>query len=155
MKNTILYFGYGMNTNLQGMADRCPGAVSLGHAVLPNHEFRFAIHADVIENRELSVDGVLWEINRNHLRSLDMLEGFPFYYDRKVVNVLHNGETRRALVYFMQPGNQDNMPSQSYLDLLCTGYQENNVPLTQLKSAIRFINNYYYQLEREYDYQAY
>ena len=154
MKNTILYFGYGMNTNLKGMAERCPGAVSLGHAVLPEHEFRFAVHADVLENKEMNVDGVLWEINRNHLRSLDMLEGYPFYYDRKVVEVIHNGEIKKALVYYMQPGNLDNMPAQSYLDMLCEGYEENRVPLTQLESAIKFINNYYYQLEREYDYQA-
>ena len=153
MKNTILYFGYGMNTNLTGMAGRCPGAVSLGHAVLPNHEFRFAVHADVLENKEMNVDGVLWEINRKHLRSLDMLEGYPFYYDRKVVEVIHNGAIKRALVYYMQPGNLDNMPAQSYLDMLCEGYEENKVPLTQLKSAIKFINNYYYQLERKYDYQ--
>ena len=41
----MLYFAYGMNTNLGEMARRCPGAVSLGHARLIDHVFRFAFHA--------------------------------------------------------------------------------------------------------------
>ena len=32
-----LYFAYGMNTNVNGMAQRCPAAVSHGHAILLNH----------------------------------------------------------------------------------------------------------------------
>ena len=151
MKNTILYLGYGMNTNLKGMAERCPGAVSLGHAVLPEHEFRFAVHADVLENKEMNVDGVLWEINRNHLRSLDMLEGYPFYYGREVVEVIHNGQKVRALTYYMQPGNLDNTPSQGYVNMLIEGYTAHNVPLTQINDALKFIQHYNNQ-EFIYDY---
>ncbi len=48
MNNSQLYFSYGMNTNQDEMAYRCPGAHSLGHARLIDHAFRFAVHADVV-----------------------------------------------------------------------------------------------------------
>ena len=83
----MLYFAYGMNTNTQGMAHRCPGAVAFGCATLEGHRFRFAGPADVQRDRHSDVDGVLWDITEECLASLDVLEGYPFYYDRKWARV--------------------------------------------------------------------
>lgn len=135
------YFAYGMNTNLSSMAARCPGAQSLGAATLLNHKFRFAVHADVTEQENENVNGVLWEIDGSHLTSLDCLEGYPHYYDRKTVEVLHNGKTVSAITYFMQPGNQHNHPSTGYFDMVLEGYKENLVPVRQLHEAIKEIEN--------------
>ena len=63
----MLYFAYGMNTNRSEMAQRCPGALSLGHARLVDRIFRFATHADVVKCRGSYVDGVLWTIDDFHL----------------------------------------------------------------------------------------
>lgn len=134
------YFAYGMNTNRSQMATRCAAAVSLGHAVLPDYEFRFAHHADVLENAEFDVNGVLWEITEECLKSLDALEGYPYYYGRKEVTVLHDNEPVQAIVYYMQPGAHDSLPSQGYLAMVTEGYNEHNVPTEQLDEAIRFIN---------------
>lgn len=138
----IRYFAYGMNTNLASMASRCPTARSLGSAILPNHEFRFATHADILDNDEMDCYGVLWEITRNDLRSLDALEGYPFYYDRKVVEVRHNGRIVRALTYFMNAGNPDALPAQGYYDMVKEGYLEHGVPVAQLDEAVAFIQRY-------------
>lgn len=138
----IRYFAYGMNTNLDSMARRCPTARSLGMAILPNHEFRFARHADVLDNPEMDTYGVLWDITRNDLRSLDALEGYPYYYDRKVVEVRHNGRIVRALTYYMQPGAQDALPADSYYNMVKQGYLEHNVPVAQLDEAVAFIQRY-------------
>jgi gamma-glutamylcyclotransferase (GGCT)/AIG2-like uncharacterized protein YtfP len=97
----MLYFAYGMNTNTEEMAHRCPGAKSLGHARLVNHSFRFARHADVEPCDNSFVDGVLWEITDQHLTALDQLEGYPFYYDRVASSVVHESRTFHALVYRM------------------------------------------------------
>ena len=78
----MLYFAYGMNTNTQGMANRCPQAVAFGHARLLGHRFRFAGCADVQVDRRSHVDGVLWDITEECLASLDILEGYPYYYNR-------------------------------------------------------------------------
>ena len=137
----MLYFSYGMNTNRSGMATRCPGALSLGHARLLNHRFRFAIHADVVMCENSYVDGVLWVIDHLHLASLDSLEGFPWYYNRNELAVEHRGSMVQAHCYFMQSGNLDNLPSQHYLDMVVQGYDQHSVPTDQLFNKLMLFSN--------------
>lgn len=128
----MLYFSYGMNTNKLQMSNRCPTAVSFGVAKLPGFEFRFAGHADIVPNRNSTVDGVLWNIDQNCLDSLDVLEGYPFYYNRKQVTVEFNGQRKRAHVYFMNPGNPNDKPSDNYLNLVLEGYNQHGVSTQQI-----------------------
>jgi gamma-glutamylcyclotransferase (GGCT)/AIG2-like uncharacterized protein YtfP len=128
----MLYFAYGMNTNSQGMAQRCPAAVSFGRARLEGHRFRFAGPADVQRDRHSDVEGVLWDITEECLAALDALEGYPFYYDRKWARVWFNGQECQALVYYMQPGNRNNSPSSGYFNMVLEGYEEHGVPTQQL-----------------------
>ena len=114
------------------MALRCPGAQALGHARLIDHVFRFATHADVVKCPGAFVDGVLWVIDNYHLVSLDGLEGYPFYYNRRKLRVAHNDRIVMAETYYMQPGNLDALPSQHYFDMVVEGYKEHGVPLDQL-----------------------
>ena len=134
----MLYFAYGMNTNSQGMAGRCPQAVAFGHARLLGHRFRFSGPADVQVNRFCSVDGVLWDITEDCLRSLDQLEGYPYYYDRKWADVELDGEICQAMVYFMQPGNRNSPPSSGYFATVLEGYEEFAVPTRQLWENVNF-----------------
>lgn len=132
----MLYFAYGMNTNPEQMALRCPGATSHGHARLVDHCFRFATHADVEVCKGSYVDGVLWEIDEDHLKALDELEGYPYYYDRTVAAVVHGARTFHALVYRMQPGQEDREPSLSYYNMVREGYLAHNVPVDQIENSI-------------------
>ncbi len=118
------------------MAQRCPGALSLGHARLIDYSFRFAHHADVVKSKSSFVDGVLWVIDNYHLVSLDGLEGYPFYYNRRKLRVAHNDRIVMAETYYMQPGNLDALPSQHYFDMVVEGYREHNVPLDQLYNNV-------------------
>ncbi len=128
----MLYFAYGMNTNTQGMATRCPGAVALGRARLLGHRFRFSGPADVQVDRRDFVDGVLWDITEDCLASLDMLEGYPYYYDRKWARVEYDQGEHSALVYYMQPGHKTSPPNSSYFNMVIEGYEEFGVPTQQL-----------------------
>ena len=128
----MLYFAYGMNTNTQGMAQRCPGAVAFGHARLLGHRFRFAGPADVQVDRRYFVDGVLWDITADCLKSLDVLEGYPHFYERKWATVEFNQGECSALVYYMQPGHRNSPPSSSYFNMVSEGYEEFGVPTRQL-----------------------
>ena len=132
----MLYFAYGMNTNRSGMAQRCPGALSLGHARLIDYSFRFAIHADVVKCKGSYVDGVLWTIDDFHLNSLDHLEGYPFYYNRRALRVAHEDRVVMAETYYMQSGNLDNLPGQDYFDMVVEGYKEHGVPTEQLFNSV-------------------
>jgi len=133
----MLYFGYGLNTNSESMARRCPAAISLGHAMLLGHKFRFAGPADVMPHPGSMVHGVLWDITPECLKSLDGLEGFPHFYNREKRIVEHCGEEIEALVYFMQPGHAESSPSIGYYKCLQEGYHEHGVPTKQIKRAAR------------------
>ena len=132
----MLYFAYGMNTNRSEMAQRCPGALSLGHARLVDRIFRFATHADVVKCRGSYVDGVLWTIDDFHLNALDRLEGYPYYYNRRCLRVAHNDRIVMAETYYMQPGNLDSLPSQGYFDMVVEGYNQHNIPLDQVYNSV-------------------
>lgn len=137
------YFSYGMNTNSTQMAARCPSARSLGYATLPNHQFTFRYHADIDDVANRYVDGVLWEITDDDLKELDVLEGFPHYYTRKTVTVIHNGEQTLAMVYQMTGDNRNLsrlFPSQTYLDSVLEGYREHSVPTEQIYGCLSLIS---------------
>lgn len=140
----MLYFAYGMNTNLDSMRDRCPRAQSLGPARLIDHLFRFAVHADVVRCRGSYVDGVLWEISQQCQDSLDILEGYPWYYDRRYRPVWFQGRTVMAMTYHMQPHNLESAPSRDYFELVETGYRQHGVPVDQLHNALELASNTIY-----------
>lgn len=128
----IYYFAYGMNTNLNEMARRCPAAQLIGPAVLPGYRFRFAGHADVVPDEDSTVEGVLWYITEDCLLSLDMLEGYPHYYNSKEVLVKCEDEDYFAEVYYMNPGHLDEPPHTSYYEMVMEGYRENGVSTRQI-----------------------
>ena len=127
MKNTTLMFAYGMNTNTVGMSIRCPKAQDLGKAELLDHKMVFKYHCDVIEMPGHNAPGVLWKITKTCLASLDVLEGFPVYYKRKYVTVLHNGKKVNALVYYMVDGHTQEQPDAGYYDMVLQGYNEHGI----------------------------
>ena len=131
----MLYFAYGMNTNRVGMRTRCPEAISLGHARLPGYRLRFAGPADVVKDKNYVVHGVLWQLTDNCLKSLDLFEGYPNFYNRKTVEVIWQDETFTALTYYMTPGHKNNAPSDYYFDEVYLGYIEHKVPTQQLARA--------------------
>jgi gamma-glutamylcyclotransferase (GGCT)/AIG2-like uncharacterized protein YtfP len=139
------YFAYGMNTNLGQMANRCPNARSLGSATLMGHEFRFARHADIIPDPEFVTQGVLWEITPECELSLDALEGYPTYYQKKIVRVLYNNKSVECMTYYMTGDLPDEYPSDGYLEMLFEGYKEHNVDTNQLYSSLALIQ----QLEQK------
>lgn len=140
MKNNKLMFSYGMNTNKGQMAMRCPDARSLGRAVLYGHEFRFARHADIIENPDYNTEGVLWEITPECEKSLDALEGYPDYYLKKIVTVFYNGTPVECMTYYMTGELVDELPSDGYLEMLFEGYTEHNINTEQIIDSLDLIN---------------
>jgi hypothetical protein len=69
------YFAYGMNTNLDSMAQRCPGALCLGSGYLEGYKFAFRLHADVeLGSPDDRVDGVVWQLSDDDMDSLDAFE---------------------------------------------------------------------------------
>ena len=135
VKFVKLYFAYGMNTNREEMAYRCPTAIPLGKAILPGYRFEFKSFATIVPSPKESVEGVLWTITEQDEKSLDILEGYPDFYDKKNVSVIHNDLTYIAMTYIMGPREQGYAPSDGYYSMVSEGYQSFGLSQRQLLDA--------------------
>lgn len=148
-------FAYGMNTNLDEMAHRCPGATSLGPAWIDNYEFVFRTHADIVKSAGGICHGVLWDITPAHLKALDALEGYPYYYTRFRVRVNLGDHFVYALTYQMNDQSYIQEPGAGYLQMVTEGYQQNDVPLDQIDHAINMTCSSLTKTNAEYPFTQY
>ena len=134
-KSVKLYFAYGMNTNRDEMSYRCPGARALGRAILPGYRLEFKSFATIVPRPKESVEGVLWTITETDESALDVLEGYPEFYDKKTVSVEHDNQSYIAMTYTMGPREQGRAPSDGYYSMVSEGYQSFGLSQTQLLDA--------------------
>jgi len=134
-KSIKLYFAYGMNTNRDEMAYRCPRAVALGKAVLSGYKFEFKSFATIVPSPTEQVEGVLWTITESDESALDILEGYPEFYDKKTVSIEHDGQSYIAMTYIMGPREQGYAPSDGYYSMVSEGYQAFGLSQQQLLDA--------------------
>jgi gamma-glutamylcyclotransferase (GGCT)/AIG2-like uncharacterized protein YtfP len=134
-KSVKLYFAYGMNTNKEEMSYRCPGARALGRAILPGYRLEFKSFATIVPSPKESVDGVLWTITDSDESALDILEGYPEFYDKKTVSVEHDNQSYIAMTYIMGPREQGHAQSDSYYSMVSEGYQTFGLSQQQLLDA--------------------
>lgn len=133
----VYMFSYGMNTNLSGMLMRCERATPLGVFCLRDHRFDFRYHADVVYSPGDQVWGMLWSLNDDDFAAIDRVEGYPNYYTRKQVTVGNDDmQVRNVWVYHMQVQDEVLYPPQHYWDMVLEGYEENDIPVGQLYSAL-------------------
>jgi gamma-glutamylcyclotransferase (GGCT)/AIG2-like uncharacterized protein YtfP len=133
---TPYYFAYGMNTDPIAMVLRTGEPRAIGRGIVRDHAFRFATHADVFPQPGTNTYGVLWELDDRQLAMLDIREGYPRYYDRKIVVVESGGRSYAAWMYFMTPGHTEQPPYESYYDMLTNGYTTFGLPLSQIEDAL-------------------
>lgn len=123
----FLYFAYGMNTNSTAMFESCS---RLGRARLLNYSWEMLQFANVYPT-EKSTYGVLWDIDQGTLDYLDRREGYPYFYDRVVTDVEHDGEIKKAIVYTLTDKSRVSYSnfeaSQSYIDMVTEGLLEDGM----------------------------
>ena len=138
MENT-LYFAYGSNINLNQMEYRCPDASVVGPVVLEGWEllFRRGGFATIAPKEGKTVQGLLWSITPSCERSLDRYEGYPRFYDKKMVTVRDSeGRSLSVMAYIMDDRFREPMlPTESYYNGILEGYQQNGLPVSALKKA--------------------
>lgn len=136
-KETIIYFAYGANLDLQGMQLRCPGCQPLGTAVLPDHRLVFRGVADIETAKGSEVHGALYEITDDHLRMLDRFEGYPRLYIRRQVQVVTDKDaTTQATVYQMSRRDGYSPPFQDYLEVILSGCRQWGIPEEYIRTII-------------------
>ena len=114
----MLYLAYGMNTNREAMASRCPRAKPLGGFYLPNHCLVFRRYADFEYNSNYILPVVMWEITDDCLKELDKLEDYPRLYNRKKIS------ERGFWIYNMNDQSSTKPPSDQCYRLIERGYDD-------------------------------
>eukprot|EP00090_Calanus_glacialis_P003268 TRINITY_DN12421_c0_g1_i1.p1 TRINITY_DN12421_c0_g1~~TRINITY_DN12421_c0_g1_i1.p1 ORF type:complete len:186 (-),score=78.48 TRINITY_DN12421_c0_g1_i1:50-568(-) len=137
-KKTFLYFAFGSNLLTERIQINNPSAVFRNIAKLRDHKLDFnyfsqrwqGAAATIIPTLDSQVWGVLWELDMEHLETLDMQESVPTVYNRKTVEVeLQDGTKEEAFTYFMvKPEEEDKRPSYVYKDVIVRGAEEHNIP---------------------------
>jgi cation transport regulator ChaC len=131
MGNYMYYFAYGSNMDRKRMEERGVEYKSVQPAVLED----FALAFDKIANGKYGyanikvcpegiVEGVLYDIDYDGLRILDLYEGFPNHYRRYYIKVeLQDGRSVKAFTYIANR-NMTKMgliPTKEYLSHLLAG----------------------------------
>ena len=133
----VPYWAYGHNTNLEEMYQRVPDAQLLGHADL--HDWKFVLEhvSNIVPSEGDTVHGVLWIIPVQKLDKLDWVEAYHRIYRHKIVPIQYRGKIIKAMTYVMlKKHHSDLPPTAEYVDFVATGYRENNIPMSQLITAI-------------------
>ena len=132
-----LYLAYGMNTNHNEMARRCPAAKYIANVTLKDHQLVFRGVADVVPTPGKKVDCALWMITDACEAALDRLEGFPNFYVKKYVTTVIDGRRNRMMLYIMRKQDAKNQaPAYTgYHSCLLQGYSECGLPAEQIANA--------------------
>jgi len=123
-----------MNTNVEQMSVRCPLAIPMGKAILPDYRLEFKSYATIVPSPGDTVEGVLWTITDADETSLDLLEGYPEFYHKKHVTV-RQGMDYIAMTYIMMPREHGHAPSEGYYSMVSEGYQRFGLSQRQLLDA--------------------
>lgn len=114
-----LYFAYGANLSHDSMYMRCPQARQFQSFYLRGWELDFATHATIRPNPAKTVAGALWRITEDCERSLDVFEGYPVYYDKRILAQ----DGYEFMVYVMNDPKFGSTYA-SYVDLIESGYED-------------------------------
>ena len=141
----MYYFAYGSNMNHREMLrKRCKGARFLGRAYLDSHKFVFDGYSEhwkgavgnMVESPSHIVAGGLYEITEVHRDALDVFEGYPKGYDRRLFKVRDDeGRTFDAWAYLVEP-RAVGKPSGSYRRVVTRGAKDCGLPSEYAKKYL-------------------
>jgi len=143
----MYYFAYASNMNHARMKERCPGGHFLKPVVLKGHRFvydgfsvaRQGATANIVKSELDSVRGALFEITEKDRQSLDVHEGYPKEYDRKVVEVKDAEGNAYAEMTYFRPARALSKPHPDYEKLILAGAKDCRLPDDYVDKHLRVI----------------
>lgn len=127
------YAAYGSNLDLRQMKRRCPTARRLAVGFVEDWTMDFChmdgqAYATIRPARQERIPVLLWEIDEEAEKALDIYEAYPqLYYKTKMPVQLADGACVSAMIYIMNPGSRPGIPSSRYLKSIYQGYVDNGL----------------------------
>ena len=136
-----LYIAYGSNLNPAQMAARCPSASVYAKGVLNNWSLVYRgtktnSHATIIRKQGSTVPVLVWDIQPDDEKRLDVYEGYPRYYFKQNVMVDIDGRKKKAMVYIMDERQLPGRPSANYIDTIRQGYIDNDMDISIFEESL-------------------
>lgn len=148
MSRTFMYFAYGSNLLQKRIHINNPSAKRAGIGKLYNYKLDFTRYstrwkgasATIVPNKESIVWGAIWEINLEHMATLDEQEGVnnKVYFPLMIDVELPDGTYQNCRVYQQHEKPEpdvdldklphERQPSAVYLKTIIMGAQESNLP---------------------------
>jgi gamma-glutamylcyclotransferase (GGCT)/AIG2-like uncharacterized protein YtfP len=141
MKKKI-YVAYGSNMDLAQMAHRCPQAELLGKGTIKDWRLLFkgsqtGSYATIERMRGYTVPVLLWAISKADEKRLDIYEGCPSFYYKKIVEVQTESGPVSGMVYIMHEERNLGIPTMQYYNVLARAYENFGFDLQILQKAYR------------------
>jgi gamma-glutamylcyclotransferase len=134
---TILYFAYGSNMLSQRLQERAPsaGAVAIGKISgrrlcwhKRSRDGSGKCDADVSENTDDCVWGVIYRVSAHEKPALDIAEGLGSGYAEKTVHVITSQRVMVAITYVATIKDAALLPFDWYKSLVLAGAREHALP---------------------------
>ena len=149
MRMKKYYLAYGSNLSVYQMAQRCPDAVYIGTAEIPDYRLLFkgsqtGSYLTIEKKKGRTVPVLVWEISSLDEKYLDRYEGCPVFYYKKEIKVkvtpfIPNAEPQEisAIVYIMHEERELGCPSGHYYEVCLEGYRRFGFDEEILKRALK------------------
>jgi len=134
----VNYFAYGSNLSIAQMKERCPDSKFVRKGFLKgvrlefrNFSSRWGGHvADITGDKDKNklVYGIIYSLPVADLKRLDVYEGYPLVYNRKLVKIHGNNQCDIGWVYYIQRKTKMGLPSKKYLGIIKTGAHNFDFP---------------------------
>lgn len=144
--NKRFYMAYGSNLHLGQMKHRCSTATVVGISKLMGYKLLFKgsptnAYATIEPSKNGIVPIVIWELQEQDEKALDIYEGYPKFYYKENLKVTVNAQEIEAMVYIMNDKAQIGIPSSSYYNVIETGYRTFDFDVKLLEQALIFSEN--------------
>lgn len=149
------YIAYGCNMDREGMARRCPDCEFIDIGYLLDYELIFKGCASIRKLKDSKVPVAIYLISKSDEKYLDMMEGYPNYYDKIEVEVdsFNNGKLK-GKIYIMNENYPEGTPSRWYFNGIKDSYRDFGFDEDILNKAYRIArdltkNNNYVVLDED------
>lgn len=130
-EQSVLYFAYGANMDIESMAWRCPDARPRSVFLLRNWELQFYCHATIEPRSGSAVAGVLWALTPECEHSLDRFEGYPDYYTKRTWY-----QDGQWIMFYEMTDPKNGRPSPGYVENIAESYRNWQLPIQKLEEAL-------------------
>jgi len=146
-----IYIAYGCNMDRTGMTRRCPDCEFIDSGYLLDYELIFKGCASIRENKGCKVPVAIYYISDSDESYLDLMEGYPSYYDKieVEVNSFNNGKLT-GMIYIMNEEYPEGTPSKYYFNGIKKSYRELGFDTDILDNAFDVANSKLYQKIQNY-----